>query len=189
MTTKTWARLSDDGVVLELQPFDDALIPGKHVPKLWTDDVTNVADIAVGWVKGSDGKFAAPATVSPTAAALRAYAAARLAAVLAAGRTFNVASGDLPHDVLCDGTNDTRADLAILALYGQANPTGTKVWVDNDGVSTTLTGAELVTLVTAAGTWIADGYAVLGSVLAGIAAAPPTVKALADVDAALSSFG
>lgn len=189
MTDKTWASLSS-GVVVELITLDGALVPGTDIPALWTDDVTAVAGIAPGWVKGSDGTFAAPVAPAPTGDMLRSYAATRLATTFAAGRTFNVAASDKPaKPVLCDGTNDTRADLAILALFGQGAPAGTKVWVDNDGVSTTLTGAELVALVTAAGTWIADGYATFGQVLAGIAASPPTVATLADVDAALSTIG
>lgn len=63
--------------VAELQPIDAALVPGRDVPALWTDDVTAVGGIAVGWVKAADGTFAAPAV---DLAALRMLQSAMLSA-------------------------------------------------------------------------------------------------------------
>ncbi len=117
---------------------------------------------------------------------LRAYAASALAAKFAAGETFNVAaSGSVALPILCDGTNDTRADLGLLALYGQDNPTGTRAWIDNDGVASVLTGAQFVTLATLAGTWVSDCYPVLATILAGIASGK--VTAAAQIDAAFAA--
>lgn len=117
----------------------------------------------------------------PGPASLAAYAASALEAKFAAGETFNVAAQDQPAvNVLVDGTNDTRADLGLLALFGQQNPTGTKTWLDNAGVTTQLTGAQLVTLTTLVGTWVSDCYPVLASVLAGVAAGSITTTAAID---------
>lgn len=116
------------------------------------------------------------------------YAKAKQAALLAAGGTVNVAAaGAAPINVLCDGTSATRADLALLALFGQQSPTGTKLWLDNNGIATTLTGTQLVALATSIGTWVDNTYATLGTVLAGIAATPATITTTAQVDAAFAA--
>jgi hypothetical protein len=114
---------------------------------------------------------------------LVAYAGASWAKLLAAGLIFNVAASGAAVNVLCDGKNSTRADLALLTLFGQANPTGTKVWVDNGGVSTVLTGAQFVTLATLAGNWTSDTYPALQTLLGEINASPPTVTTTAQIDA------
>lgn len=83
---------------------------------------------------------------------------------LATGITVNVAApGDPAINILCDGTADTRASLAMLALYGQINLAGTKTWIANNGQSTTLTGLELVNLATKIGGWITDTYSILAA--------------------------
>ena len=126
----------------------------------------------------------APGSYPQFPSGLVAYAAASWAKLLAAGRLFNVAtSGASAVSVLCDGKNSTRADLALLTLFGQANPTGTKVWVDNGGVSTVLTGAQFVTLATLAGNWTSDTYPALQTLLGEINASPPTVTTTAQIDA------
>ncbi len=128
----------------------------------------------------------APAAPALTPASLTVYAASALAAKFVAGETFNVAaSGSTPVPILCDGTNDTRADLGLLALYGQDNPTGTRTWIDNNGVASVLTGAQFVTLATLAGTWVSDCYPVLATVLTGIASGKVTKAS--DVDAAFAA--
>ncbi|WP_158809198.1 hypothetical protein, partial [Beijerinckia sp. L45] len=48
-----------------LQSFDAALVPGRDIPALWAQDVSNVAGIAVGWIY-SGLVFAAPVAVPPT---------------------------------------------------------------------------------------------------------------------------
>ena len=114
---------------------------------------------------------------------LAGYASASWNSILAAGRIFNVAASGAAVSVLCDGTNSTRADLALLALFGQANPTGTKTWIDNNGVSTVLTGAQFVTLATLAGNWVSDTYPALQTLLGEINATPPTITTTAQIDA------
>ena len=95
-----------------------------------------------------------------TSAQLAARAYQVWTAFLAAGQTFNVAaSGAPPVEVLCDGTQATLGVLALFALFGQANPNGTKAFRDNNGVTTQLTGSELVTLATLVGTWSDNVYA------------------------------
>ncbi|WP_158812074.1 hypothetical protein [Beijerinckia sp. L45] len=123
----------------------------------------------------------APAPAISTAN-LALYAAKVQTAVLAKGQTFNVAtSGATAINVLCDATNDTRSDLALLALFGQQNPTGSKSWLDNNGNVTALTGAECVQLATLAGTYIDSVYAAMGTLLSQITAG--TVTTTAQIDA------
>lgn len=133
----------------------------------------------IGW--SYDGvSLTAPGFTAPplTAADLVASAKRMQEQVLATGITVNVAaSGASAINILADGTNDTRADLALLALYGQANPTGTKTWLDNNGVSTVLTGVELVMLATLIGNWVSATYPVLATVIADIAAGSVTTPA------------
>ena len=127
-------------------------------------------------------QIAAALAGGPSKAALTAYANEAWSAVLAKGQVFDVAAaGAAPVNILCDGANTTRADLGLLALFGQTNPSGSKTWIDNAGVSTVLTGAELVQLSTLAGNWIADTYPALQILLGQIAAG--TVTTTAQVDA------
>ncbi len=122
--------------------------------------------------------------IMPTVPQLLGYAEAKQQAILKAGKTFNVAaSGAAAVNVLCDGTNATRADLSMLALYGQQNPSGSKTWVDNNGLATVLTGAQLVTLATLAGNWITETYATIATVSAEIIATPTTITTTAQIDA------
>jgi hypothetical protein len=131
----------------------------------------------------AEGNAPAPAP-GPTVEALTAYAEQAWAALLAKGQTFDVASATAtPIKIHCDGTRATRADLALLALFGQASPTGQKTWIDNNGVATALTGAELVLLATLAGEWIADTYPALAALIADITATPPRITTVAEIDA------
>jgi len=103
--------------------------------------------------------FTRPAPPAPTKTQLIAYVTTKQQNILAAGVTVNVAASGAPAvEILCDGTSSTRADLALLALFGQANPTGTKIWTDNNGVDTSVTGTELIALATIVGNWISSIY-------------------------------
>ena len=140
----------------------------------------------VGW-NYNDSVFTAPVVTAAqlTAADLVSYSQMKQQALLKAGITVNVAASGSPTvNILCDGTNATRADLALLALFGQQNPTGTKQWLDNNDVVTTLTGTELVNLATLVGAWISDTYPTLVSVINQINASPPTITTIAQIDAA-----
>ena len=140
------------------------------------------SDVAqIGWAY--DGtNFTSPSAPVAAAADLTQHAKFAQAAILRAGQTFNVAaSGSPAKNVLCDGTNETRADLCLLALYGQANPTATKSWMDNNGLVTVLEGSELVTLATEVGNWIADTYSALADILSKISSA--TITTFAEIDA------
>jgi hypothetical protein len=130
---------------------------------------------------------APPPTTAQTAAALvtslLAYASRKQSQLLTAGQTFNVTPGAAtPLNVLCDGLSSTRADLALLALFGASNPTGTQQWITNEGVAITLTGVELTTLATLAGNWVAHTYTALAAVNAAINANPPTITTTAQID-------
>lgn len=102
--------------------------------------------------------------------------------VLMRGITVNVGQpNEAAVNVLCDGTSPTRADLGLLALFGQQDPTATKTWVDNNGASTMLSGAQFVTLAKLVGTWIDNTYTTLGSTMAAITAG--TITSMAQIDA------
>lgn len=128
-----------------------------------------------------------PPTAAQAAASLvsslMTYASNTQTKVLTAGQSFNVTPGaQTPLNVLCDGLSSTRADLALLALFGASNPTGTQQWITNTGVTLTLTGTELVTLATLAGNWVAHTYTALAAINAGINATPPTITTTAQID-------
>lgn len=59
MTTKTWARI-EAGTVRETLIVNADMVPGEHIPAIWTDDVSDVEDLDIGWVKAADGTFAPP---------------------------------------------------------------------------------------------------------------------------------
>ncbi len=151
-------------------------------------DVSNVPGVAVGWIMSSHGTVAAYTPAAPTAAQLLSYLPVSQNNLMAVGKTVNVAaSGQAPVNVLCDAVPATRADLAMLALNGQANPASTKTWLDNKGVATVLTGAQFVTLATAMGSWIDDLYAQAAALMEGISAAPPTITTTTQIDAAFAA--
>jgi hypothetical protein len=97
------------------------------------------------------------------------------------------ASGAAAVNILCDGTSSTRGDLAMLALSGQANPIATKTWLDNNGVSTVLTGTQFVSLAMQIGNWIDDTYAAVAPIVAAINASPPTITTFAQIDTEFAS--
>lgn len=107
---------------------------------------------------------------------------------LATGVSVNVNAGttDAALMVLADGKDSTRADLAMLALYGQTNPTGQKTWIDNNNTVTVLTGAQLVNLATLVGNWITDTYAAIPNIVAGIQSG--TITTYAQIDAAFAAI-
>ena len=181
-----FVTLDASGLPLEFYNDDvHAVIPEgatEITEEQWQDFIQNTG------LRRWDAATSSVVAYAPPAAPvdLKGYALQAQAEHLLAGQTFNVAaSGATPVQVLCDGTNDTRADLALLALFGQDNPAGTKTWLDNTGKTTVLTGAQLVTLATLAGNWIADTYPALVGVMGGIAAG--TVTTTAEIDAAFAA--
>lgn len=138
---------------------------------------------------GDPAAFTPPlsATATPD---LAGYARYRQAAILAAGETFNVAASGQPAvNILCDGTNTTRADLALMVLNAQANSSATQTWIDNHGVSTVLSAAEIIQLAQLAGNWMSATYPVLGKILSGLTASPPTITTTTQIDNAFASAG
>ena len=151
-----------------------------------------------GWDASGDGLFIyrlgplpagfstikpAPAIAAEAAAAtaaLLAYANGAQGRVLAKGSFFNVAAvSAAPVMILCDGTSATRADLALLALPTPGVATNHS-WVDNNGVSTTLTDAEAARLALLVRGWVANTFATLALVLAQIKAGNLTTSAQID---------
>jgi hypothetical protein len=137
------------------------------------DPHMNVVDVLTKAIVSAPG-------AAPTPPQLIAYAETKRDAALAAGISVPVATGV---SVLCDGTSATRADLAMLALFGLQNPTGTKQWLDNNGVATMLTGAQFATLATLIGTWIENCYVafagIAGQAIAGTITTTAQIDALA----------
>jgi hypothetical protein len=94
---------------------------------------------------------------------------------LSVGITVNVGTVTQPINILCDGTPNTQASLALLILYGLQNPTATKTWLDNNNVASVLTGSQLVILGETVGNWIDNTYVTLSDVLQKIEAGTITV--------------
>lgn len=160
---------------------DDMTIPG-GAAVVTEDERARLAEYPDAWRWDGSALVAYTRPVD-----LAGYARTKQAAVLAAGARFNVAAAGAPaKPILCDGTNPTRADLALLVLSAQADPTKSQTWVDNHGASTVLAAAEVIALATAAGTWMAGTYTALAKVLDGLAATPPAYTTTAQVDAAFA---
>jgi len=130
---------------------------------------------AIGWGL-SGGVLAPPVVTAPAAtmAQLRAYANAKLQALLAIARPYTLASGV---SVLCDANSDTMIGLDRLASWGAANPTATMAWTDNFATVTTISGAEVVALDAAVPAYWQSVYAELAIVMSAIAAATMTTTA------------
>ena len=145
--------------------------------------VASAVQASVGWLW--DGKTLTPPAPTPaTIAVLLTRAQRAFQMTLAKGQTFNVGgSGQPAVPVLCDGTHDTRDDLVELVAFGKASPSGTRVWLDNADVATTLTGEQLVTLDTLVRAWRSSIYTAHGTLLAAITASPPAITTTAQVDA------
>lgn len=134
----------------------------------------------LAWLAAGGAPAQAP---GPSKAALIGYATAAANAALATSITVNVAaSGEAAVNVQCDGAPSTRADLAGMFAWGAANPTATRPWLDDSGALFTLTGAELVTLAMAVGTWVDDVFAALGNLIAQINAGAITTTAQIDAE-------
>jgi hypothetical protein len=157
-------------------------------PDLLVIDATSYANVAIGWVYDPNTKgLAAYAALTLTVEQLEAYIPQAQLKALTAGKTVNVATSGAAVPILCDGTSATRSDLAMLALNGQSNPSSTKTWLDNNGATTKLSGPEFVTLATLIGNWIDDTYAAIPTIVAEIAATPPTITSYAEIDATFAA--
>lgn len=123
----------------------------------------------------------APSAPPPSKADLIAYAGNAKDKTLIAGIVVNAAaSGQAAVDVHCDGTPETRGDLAGFYAWGSANPAGTRAWLDETGTLFTLTGAQFVTLAQAVGNWVDNVYAQLGGLTAQINSGAITTTAQID---------
>lgn len=95
---------------------------------------------------------------------LYSYTTQKHAAVLDAGIHVTVSS----NTILCDGTPQTQASLGLLYLFGQQNPTGTKLWVDNNDVSTLITGQDCITVANTVDNWVNNTYITKSQIVANI---------------------
>jgi hypothetical protein len=131
--------------------------------------------------------FSQPGVGQYTKSQLTAYLTLSQQALFARGVSVNVNAGTsaAPLLILSDGTNSTRSDLGLLALFGQTNPTGTKTWIDNNGNATVLTGAQLIVLATLVGNWLTATYSAIPGLVQEITAG--TITTFAQIDAAFAA--
>lgn len=118
--------------------------------------------------------------VAPTQAQLLSYAYAKIGGLLAVSRVYALGSGV---SVKCDATTQTGADLAGVNAWGTTAPTATTSWVDDFGVSKTITGAQAVTLANAVVAYGQSAYNELGVVTTSILAGTTTTYAQIDATA------
>lgn len=113
---------------------------------------------------------------------LNAYANARNQAVLAVARAYQIdAAGGSPEvTVKSDTTTATGADLMALYIWGSANPSSTQSWVDNFGVVTQMSGAQLVALALAVRAYGALCYEALAAASTAINSGSITTTAQID---------
>lgn len=131
-------------------------------------------DAIVAGAYGAVGPYVAPVV---SAAALRAYANSKVAALLAAPRTYALAGGP---SVIADASTASGVDLNGLMVWGQANPAATTPWVDDSGGVTVLTGAQCVALALAVLAYGQSVYAVLAGAMTGITGGSITTTAAID---------
>jgi hypothetical protein len=129
-------------------------------------------------VAGTYGAVAAYVAPAMSTASLRQYANAKTQTLLATPRTYALSGGP---SVLADASTATGVDLNGLMVWGQANPSATTAWVDDNGGVTNLTGAQCVALALAVLAYGQSVYAVLASAMTGIANA--TLSSTAAIDA------
>lgn len=166
-----------DGTISVLRAGVDTALPDE------TEEQTIARVAARDLPAGTQFEIVDAATLTPSKSDLAFYSKQKQFGLLEAGIVVDVtADGQARKTVLVDGTNPTRADLAMLALFGKDYPTESKIWVDNNGVSTLLTGEELIALATAAGNWVSNTYAFVGSLLGEIASG--SITTTEQIDAA-----
>lgn len=179
-----YARVEDQIVHDLFTPPDGMLLADCFVPSVAAQFVEVPVDATpmpeIGWAY--DGKnFSVRVPRALTKDELVNYANAQQRKILTDGKSFNVAPSSSPAQmVLCDGTNNTRADLALLVIEAQADSTASGAWVDNTGVTTTLTAAQFIALASAVGPWVKTTYAVLSQIYADIASGKTTTTAQID---------
>ena len=115
---------------------------------------------------------------TPSKSDLGAYLEAALSARLLAGIVVTTTG---PTPVHCNGLPQTRGDLAGFYSWGLANPTLTRIWIDETGATLNLSGTQFVTLALAVGYWVDDVYAVAAAVGAQILAG--SIMTTAQIDA------
>ena len=108
------------------------------------------------------------------------YANNKLNNLRALERSYTL-SGSPSVTVKCDSLQSTGTDLISLMTWGQANPSGTDTWVDNEGNTTSITGSQAVTLANDVLAYGKSLWAVLATACAGIKAA--TITSTSQIDA------
>ncbi len=92
----------------------------------------------------------------------------------------NVNPGGSPLMILVDAAPATQNALNSLALWGTLNPSGTRVWTDNNEVSTSLTGAQLVALATAVFNRVESAFSLRTTTIAQVKSATITLTSQID---------
>ena len=146
MPPKTWARLID-GAVAELATFPAflvpdapdaepiALVPGQTLPDLWSDDVTAVPGIQVGWLKRGDGTFAAPPWDGASAKLLHGTAIEAACAAAITGGFSSTALG-APHWYGSQLTDQANLDADMMAAASGGSATTADIACSADAGAT-----------------------------------------------------
>lgn len=150
-------------------------------------------NVATPWPKDASGaqtSAALDAVLSPynlstgltplTTAQLLAYGDQTLQNFLGLGISVNLGTSAAPVTVLVDGTQQTIANLALAVLWSQANPKGTKSWVDNTNTTNVLNAAQIQAMATAVGNWTDNCWAAYGALAKQIINASITTYAQID---------
>lgn len=183
MKLTNWIRRNSTATFEQLFDFKDGAV------KLLDDGQGNISIVywntmVVGFPQPSQAQIASVAALPEADPfdVLRGHVEYVLGNVLAAGISVNVAAEGAPEvRVLCDGKTSTIGSLGLLDAWGQRNATASRVWVDNNGSPTLLTGAQLVTLATLVGDWVNNVYAKSAQLYSQIAANALTL--VSEVDA------
>ena len=175
VASPVWADPAQQSVRL-LITFDG--IAGTHSYLAVNGDAASQALFAA-CARGDHGPVGAYAAPTASAPQLHAYASAHADGLLATARNYDLGGVS----VQSDATTATGTNLNALNVWAAANPTGSRVWIDNAGARTTLTAAQVQALAQAV---MAYALSVYDPGLAGVGAAidAGTITTYAAIDAA-----
>jgi len=144
---KTYARI--DGVeVVELFATDGDITEMFHPDLVWVE-ITNAADVAVGWTY-ADGKFSAPVVPTPTAEELKALIATR--------RWQQVQAGTSVDGVHFDTSDTSQVKITGAALEATLDSTYTCIWKAADGEWVMLNATQILAIAKAMRIYIQGCY-------------------------------
>lgn len=122
----------------------------------------------------------APGAVMQTPSGLAAYANAKQTAIMAGGISVNIGTVAWPQLVKCGTDVGSLVLLQGAQSMAAANATATFNWVQSNGVSVTLTAAQIITIFNAVTAFLQATFTTLSQVLQSISAG--TIKTRSAVD-------